>query len=271
MSSASVDRPHAHMHTQTQTPVQSATHCSDPERVQQVRREVRLLVFDVFGSVVDWRNSIVRDLGRWGQAEGVEADWEALALAWRGLYQPQMQKVRSGEREWTILDVLHREALDSLLPQFGLDGLSETRKQHINQVWHRLDAWPDSIAGLTRLKQHFTIAPLSNGNVALLTNMARHAGLPWDLVLSTEWFKAYKPQPQTYLGVASIMGLKPHQVMLCAAHNDDLAAARAQGLRTAFWARPTEYGTMQKKDFEADSDWDVVATAIRDLAHQLID
>lgn len=249
----------------------SDEHFSHPERVQQVRREVRLLVFDVFGSVVDWRTSVASDLGHWGKTQGIDADWEALALAWRGLYQPQMQKVRSGEREWTILDVLHREALDSLLPRFGLQGLSESQKQHINRVWHRLDAWPDSIAGLTRLKSHYTIAPLSNGNVALLTNMARHAALPWDLILSTEWFKAYKPQPQTYLGVAQVMGLAPHEVMLCAAHNDDLGAARAQGLRTAFWPRPTEYGSMQKKDFEAEADWDIVATDIRDLARQLVD
>ena len=230
----------------------------------------RALLFDVFGSVVDWRNSITRDLGRWGQFKGIDADWEALARAWRGYYQPKMQQVRSGERPFTLLDELHRESLLELLPRFGIDGLSQAEIDHVNQVWHRLDAWPDSISGLWQLKSCFTIAPLSNGNVALLNNMAKHAGLPWDLNLSTQWFGAYKPQPQTYLGAVSALGLEPHEVMMCAAHNDDLEAARQCGLKTAFWSRPTEYGEDQTKDFEAESDWDVVATDIRDLANQLM-
>lgn len=246
-------------------------HNPDPRLNAQLRSELKVLVFDVFGSVVDWRTSIERDLQAWGRSQGIEADWQAFALAWRGLYQPKLDQIRTGQRAWTLLDHLHREALESLLPQFGLTHLDEAQKAHINKVWHRLDPWPDSIAGLLRLKSHFTIAPLSNGNVALLNNMAKHAGLPWDLVLSTEWFRAYKPQPETYLGVVRIMGLEPHQVMMCAAHNNDLAAARKLGLRTAFWARPTEYGSMQSRDFEASQDWDIIATDIRDLARQLID
>lgn len=238
---------------------------------RSLRSQLKVLVFDVFGSVVDWRGSIARDLGAWGQQQGIHTDWDEFALAWRSQYQPRMQEVRSGKRAWSILDTLHREALESLLPQFGLTNLTESQKQHVNRVWHRLDPWPDSVAGLLRLKSHFTIAPLSNGNVALLNNMAKHAGLPWDLILSTEWFKAYKPQPETYLGVARIMGVDPHEVMLCAAHNDDLAAARALGLRTAFWPRPTEYGRLQSKDFEANQQWDVIASDIRDLARQLVD
>ena len=231
--------------------------------------DVRVLVFDVFGSVVDWRASIIRDLTAWGQANNVQADWAGLAVAWRDLYQPQMEDVRSGRREWTILDVLHRESLNKLLPKFGLTNLNESQLQHINLVWHRLDAWPDSIAGLTRLKAHYTIGPLSNGNIALLNNMAKHAGLPWDINFSTEWFKGYKPQPQTYLGVAKVMCLRPDQVMLCAAHNKDLSAARAVGLKTAFWPRPTEHGSNQTTDLKAEDRWDVIAKDIRDLADQL--
>lgn len=231
----------------------------------------KVLVFDVFGSVVDWRGSIERDLSAWGQSRGVKADWAGLALAWRSLYQPKMQQVRSGQRPWTLLDDLHLESLNELLPSFGLSDLSPADLAHINRVWHRLDAWPDSISGLTRLKSRYVIGPLSNGNIALLANMAKHAGLPWDLSFSTEWFKAYKPMPAAYLGVAQAMNVRPEQVMLCAAHNDDLRAARDQGLKTAFWPRPTEYGPAQTKDFKADDAWDIVATDIRDLARQLLD
>lgn len=232
--------------------------------------DVRALVFDVFGSVVNWREGIARDLGAWGKANGVDIDWEAFARAWRSHYQPKLEVVRSGKRPYTILDVLHREALEALLPQFGISGLTEAQIEHINRVWHRLDAWPDSIAGLQRLKARFTIAPLSNGNISLLNNMAKYTGLPWDLNLSTEWFQAYKPQPETYLGVPKVLGLKPEQVMMCASHNYDLLAARNLGLRTAFWPRPTEYGVDQTRDFHAEYDWDVVATDLRDLADQLI-
>lgn len=231
---------------------------------------VRALLFDVFGSVVDWRTSIARDLSAWGKTKGIEADWEAFARAWRGHYQPKMHEVRTGQRPFTLLDDLHREALQLLLPTFRISNLSEADIVYVNRVWHRLDAWPDSIAGLWRLKAKFTIAPLSNGNVALLNNMAKHAGLPWDLNLSTEWFKAYKPQPETYLGAVRALGLTPGEVMMCAAHNDDLLAARQCGLKTAFWPRPTEYGTEQSKDFAAEENWDVVATDIRDLASQLV-
>lgn len=231
---------------------------------------VRALLFDVFGSVVDWRTSIARELSAWGKTKGIEADWEAFARAWRGHYQPKMHEVRTGQRPFTLLDDLHREALQLLLPAFRISNLSEADIVYVNRVWHRLDAWPDSIAGLWRLKAKFTIAPLSNGNVALLNNMAKHAGLPWDLNLSTEWFRAYKPQPETYLGAVRALGLTPGEVMMCAAHNDDLLAARQCGLKTAFWPRPTEYGTEQTKDFAAEEHWDVVATDIRDLASQLV-
>lgn len=230
---------------------------------------VKAMVFDTFGSVVDWRGSIIRDLTQWGHENGITADWASLADKWRGRYQPQMEKVRSGQREWTILDVLHRESLEALLPEFGLQGLNEEQRDHVNRVWHRLDAWPDSISGLSRLKSKYIIAPLSNGNISLLTNMAKFTGLPWDLNLSTEVFKCYKPQPGSYLGVCAALRLEPHEVMMCAAHNDDLLAARNVGLKTAFWPRPTEHGPTQKTNLHATENWDVVAKDIRDLAHQM--
>ncbi len=230
---------------------------------------VKAMVFDTFGSVVDWRGSITRDLTRWGTENGYSCDWTALAVKWRALYQPSMEKVRSGQREWTILDVLHRESLEQLLPEFGLEKMTEAQRQHVNKVWHRLDGWPDAVSGLTRLKSKYIIAPLSNGNVSLLTDIAKYTGLPWDLNLSTEVFHCYKPQPQSYLGVAKILQLDPSEVMMCAAHNDDLAAARKVGLKTAFWPRPTEHGPEQKTNLAATEKWDIVAKDIRDLATQM--
>jgi len=230
---------------------------------------VKAMVFDTFGSVVDWRGSITRDLTRWGSENGYSCDWTALAVKWRALYQPSMEKVRSGQREWTILDVLHRESLEQLLPEFGLEKMTEAQRQHVNKVWHRLDGWPDAVSGLTRLKGKYIIAPLSNGNVSLLTDIAKYTGLPWDLNLSTELFHCYKPQPQSYLGVAKILQLDPSEVMMCAAHNDDLAAARKVGLKTAFWPRPTEHGPEQKTNLVATEKWDIVAKDIRDLATQM--
>jgi 2-haloacid dehalogenase len=232
--------------------------------------DVRALVFDVFGSVVDWRGSIQRDLTAWGVANGKNVDWEAFARDWRSHYQPNLEEVRSGRRPFALLDTLHREALNVLLPKYGIDDLTEAQKDHINQVWHRLDGWPDSVPGLLRLKARFTIAPLSNGNVSLLNNMAKYAALPWDLNLSTQWFNAYKPKPETYLGAVKALGLESEQVMMCAAHNDDLKAARNVGLKTAFWARPTEYGVDQVHDFHATEPWNVIAKDIRDLADQLL-
>ena len=204
----------------------------------------QVLAFDIFGTVVDWHGSIVREV----QALYPQVDADAFALAWRNGYQPAMQRVRSGELGWTRIDELHRLILDDLLPRFGLDHLDEAARVHLNRVWHRLDAWPDSVAGLTRLKQRFTICSLSNGNLGLLTDMAKRAGLPWDCVLSAEVFRAYKPDPATYLGVAGVFDLAPHQVMLCAAHHDDLAAARACGLQTAYIERPFEFGAKHPKD-----------------------
>lgn len=231
--------------------------------------DVRAILFDTFGSVVDWRFSVIAEMTAFGAQRGIVADWAAFADAWRGAYKPSMDRVRRQERAWTVLDVLHRESLESLVETFGLGGLSEAELDHLTRIWHRLKPWPDSVSGLVRLKQEYVIAPLSNGNVALLVNLAKHAGLPWDMVFGSEIPRAYKPDPVVYLGACTMLGLEPGQVMMAAAHNYDLAAARALGLKTGFFARPTEYGPGQAKDITAESDWTVVAADIEDLARQM--
>lgn len=233
------------------------------------RPDVQALLFDVFGTVVDWRGSIIDELTRIGTDKGLKADWAAFTDDWRGLYQPAMEEVRSGRRAWTILDVLHRESLDALIARYGLTGLSEADKDHMNRAWHRLKPWPDSVEGLQRLKTRYIIGTLSNGNVGLLTRMAKNAGLPWDVVLGAETARAYKPLPQAYQASAALLNLAPGQVMLVAAHNGDLAAAAAAGLRTAFVARPTEYGPRQKIDFKAEREWNVVADSFIGVAEAM--
>ena len=228
--------------------------------------DVQALLFDVFGTVVDWRSSIIDDLTAFGAKKGLKTDWAQFADDWRGLYQPAMEEVRTGRRAWTVLDVLHRESLDKLIAKYAIAGLSETDQDHINKVWHRLKPWPDAVDGLTRLKSRYIIGTLSNGNVGLLTRMAKNAGLPWDVVLGAETARAYKPLPQAYLASAELLNLAPGQVMLVAAHNGDLAAAAKVGLATAFVARPTEYGPHQSRDFKADRAWDVIADSFTALA-----
>jgi 2-haloacid dehalogenase len=232
-------------------------------------KEPVAIVFDTFGSVVDWRGSLIADLTAFGKARGVAADWPALVDAWRASYHPSMDRVRKGELPWTKLDDLHRASLDRLVAEFGIKGLTEQDLVHINLGWHRLNGWPDSVPGLRRLKARFIIGPLSNGNVSLLLNMAKHAGLPWDMIFGSDLFGHFKPDPETYLGVAKLLDLEPGQVMMAAAHNNDLAAARRCGLMTAFFARPGEYGPNQKRDYAADQEWDIVATDIEDMATQL--
>jgi 2-haloacid dehalogenase len=205
-------------------------------------------------------------LTKFGAAKGIKADWTQFTDDWRGLYQPSMEEVRSGRRAWTILDVLHRESLDVLLEKYGVKGLSEADREHITKAWHRLEPWPDVVAGLARLKSRYIIGTLSNGNVGLLTRMAKNAGLPWDVVLGAETARAYKPLPQAYLAAAELLNVPPGKVMLVAAHNGDLAAAAKTGLRTAFVARPTEYGPHQDRDFKADEKWDVVADSFAGVA-----
>ncbi|HEY4044774.1 MAG TPA: haloacid dehalogenase type II [Rhodopila sp.] len=227
------------------------------------------IVFDTFGTVVDWRSSLIADLTAYAVGKGVTADWAALVDAWRAAYQPSMNRVRTGELPWTTLDALHRASLDRLVAEFGIQQLSEDDLTHINLGWHRLNPWPDAVPGLTRLKSRYIIGPLSNGNVSLLLNMAKFASIPWDMIFGSDLFGHFKPDPETYLGVARLLDLKPDQVMMAAAHNGDLAAARAQGLLTAFFPRSTEYGPHQQRDYAPDQDWDIVASDIQDMAAKL--
>lgn len=220
----------------------------------------RILVFDVFGTVVDWHGSIVAEMARLHP----DVDGDAFARAWREGYQPAMQRVRSGELGWTRLDELHRLILEDILPRFGLSHLPDNERQALNRVWHRLNPWPDALPGLARLKRQHILCTLSNGNIGLLTRMAKHAGLPWDCILSAEVFRAYKPDPAVYLGAAAVFDAAPHDVMMVAAHQDDLAAARACGLQTAYIERPLEFGAAHPKDVAAHPDNTLHA---RDLAH----
>jgi 2-haloacid dehalogenase len=224
-----------------------------------------ILAFDVFGTVVDWHGSIAREMA----ALHPQVDGHAFALAWRAGYRPAMQRVMSGDLGWTRIDELHRLILDDLLPQFGLAHLDEAQRRHLNRVWHRLDPWPDSVEGLARLKTRFTICTLSNGNIGLLTDMAKRAALPWDCILSAEVFRKYKPDPDTYLGVAKVFDVPPAEVMLVAAHHDDLAAARACGLQTAYVERPLEFGAESPKDVSPEplNTWH--ARSLAHLADQL--
>ena len=232
---------------------------------QPLADTVQVLAFDIFGTVVDWHGSIVREL----QALYPAVDADAFATAWRAGYAPAMAAVMRGEQPWTLIDVLHRQILETLLPRFGLAHLDEAARAHLNRVWHRLQPWPDSVAGLRQLKQRFIIVSLSNGNLDLLTRMAKRAGLPWDAVLSAEVFRAYKPDPATYLGVARTFDVPPQAVMLVAAHHDDLAGARACGLRSAYIERPLEFGAARPKDVSPRAENDLHAASLTDLARQL--
>ena len=227
--------------------------------------QIKILAFDIFGTVVDWHSSIAQEID--ALHLGVQGD--AFARAWREGYKPAMQKVMSGELGWTLIDDLHRIILNDILIRFDINGMSETEKVHLNKIWHRLNAWPDSVEGLTRLKSKYTICTLSNGNIGLLTNMAKHAGLPWDCILSAEVFQKYKPDPATYLGVAKIFNVAPDEVMLVAAHQDDLDAARSCGLKTAYIERPYEFGAAHIKNVSPHLENSFHATNLMTLAEML--
>ena len=244
--------------------VAQATTRSRPELAS-----VRALVFDTFGTVVDWRTSVTQEVEQLAKRKGLRIDAEKFADAWRGGYAPSMNRVRTGELPWIKLDGLHRMTLDKILVEFGITGLSETETAALNRAWHRLRPWPDAVAGLTRLKSKFIIAPLSNGNISLMTNMAKHSGLPWDCILGAELARHYKPDPEVYQSAADFLDLKPADVMMVAAHSGDLRAAKEVGLRTAFVARPLEYGPNGKPDLKADSPVDISATDFNDLASRL--
>lgn len=225
----------------------------------------KVLAFDVFGTVVDWYGSLVREVSDMR----LPVDPGQFAIAWRAGYRPAMARVRSGELGWTKIDDLHRLILDEILVKFGLDDMDEATRRHLNLAWHRLDPWPDAVEGLQRLKSKFTICTLSNGNLGLLANMAKRAGLPWDLILSAEVFRHYKPDPEAYLGVCEVFDIAPAQMMLVAAHQDDLAAARACGCRAAYVERRYEFGPTLPKDVSPDPANDHHASDFLHLAEQL--
>lgn len=230
---------------------------------------IKALLFDVFGTVVDWRGSITRDMQRFGEAHDIKQDWQQFALDWRALYQPAMESIRAGNRGYVKLDQLHRENLQLLLESYQLDSLEETQLMHINRVWHRLRPWADTLPGMYRLKKDHVLASLSNGNIALIVNMAKHSAIPWDMILGSETSQGYKPQEKVYLHSAEMLGLTPEQCVMVAAHNDDLQAARALGFKTAYINRPYEYGAAQTKDFDAESDWEIVGESMTDVADAL--
>src|SRR5438034_142926 len=219
---------------------------------------VKALVFDTFGTVVDWRSSVIAEGQQLGKDKRLDVDWTKFADAWRAGYGPSMDRVRKGEIPWTKLDALHRGTLDRLLVDFHVTGLSEAEKDHLNRVWHRLRPWPDAVRGLTRLKTRYIIAPLSNGNVSLMTNLAKFGGLPWDCILGAELARHYKPDREVYQSAADFLDLAPNQIVMVAAHQGDLRAARASGLRTAFVPRPLEFGPTGKPDLTPDPSFDVV-------------
>jgi len=230
---------------------------------------LKLLAFDVFGTVVDWRSSVIAEGEQLGKVKGLDIDWAAFADGWRSIYRPYMDKVQNGELPWTKLDDLHRMMLTETLKKFDIHSLSDEEKEQLNRVWHRLKPWPDSVAGLQRLKSRFVIAPLSNGNISLLTNMAKHTALPWDCILSAENVRRYKPDPSVYLLAPQLFDLKPDQVMMVAAHEHDLQSARKHGLRTAYVHRPLEHGPGKVTEMPPKDRYDIVADDFLDLADRL--
>lgn len=235
---------------------------------QSVDSGVQAVLFDTFGTVVDWRSGISAAVRLAADARGARVDAEAFADAWRAKYQPSMEPVRAGRRPFATLTQLHRENLAVTSAEFGLE-LSTDEINQLTHAWERLPAWPDSVGGLALLRHRYIVGPLSNGNVGLLTRMAKHAGLPWDVIIGSDVTRRYKPQPDAYLRAAAILELQPSQVMLVSAHNDDLTAARRTGLLTAFIPRPTEHGPTQTIDLQPEAAWDIVATDVLDLARQL--
>ncbi|MBI1875217.1 MAG: haloacid dehalogenase type II [Acidobacteria bacterium] len=238
-------------------------------RVNPELTSVKALVFDVFGTVVDWRTPVTREVEDLANRKGLKVDGATFADAWRAQYGPSMNRVRAGELPWMKLDRLHRMILDKILIDFGIVGLTEAETDALNRAWHRLRPWPDTLAGLKRLKKRFILAPLSNGNISLMTDLARHAGLPWDCILGAELVRHYKPDPEVYQSAADYLDVKPPEVMMVAAHLGDLRAAKGVGLKTAFVVRPLEFGPGGRPALTADSPVDASAKDFNDLADQL--
>ncbi len=232
--------------------------------------DVKALTFDVFGTVVDYRGTIIREGERLNRAKELHVDWAQIADAWRARYRPSLDRVMQGALPWTNLDALHRLSLNELLLAFQInDRFTEDEKDHLNRVWHRLQPWPDAIPGLTHLRKRFVLATLSNGNMALLVNMAKYSALPWDCILSAELVQAYKPDPRVYQMAINLLGLSGHEVMMVAAHQEDLRVAQSQGMQVAFVPRPQEWGPSHTPDLTPDPAFEVVATDFMDLAQQL--
>ena len=221
-------------------------------------KNVKAMTFDVFGTVVDWRSSIAREAKMMGEQKGFDFDWDNFADKWRAGYGPSMNKVRTGELPWTKIDVLHRMILDELLSEYNITSLTESEKDHFNRAWHRLDPWPDSVPGLTELKKNYVISPLSNGNVALLVNMAKYGGLPWDTVLSAELAQHYKPDPEAYQSTSEFLGFPIEQIMMVAAHKNDLKSAKGQGMMTGYIPRPKEHGPNTTVDSNPEDYIDII-------------
>ena len=234
-----------------------------------VANSVKALTFDVFGTVVDWHGSIIREGQLLAENKGYDVDWAKFAVSWRAGYGPAMNKVRNGEMPWTKIDDLHRMILDDLVEEYNLTGMSEVELVHFNEAWHRLSPWPDTVSGLNKLKSKYVITTLSNGNVSLLTHMAKNGGLPWDAILSAELSGHYKPDPEAYLKAADLLSLKPEQVMMVAAHPSDLRAAARTGLKTAYVIRPLERGPGRPVNRNPDGEFDYTAEDFNDLARQL--
>ncbi|MEP7299995.1 MAG: haloacid dehalogenase type II [Caldimonas sp.] len=229
----------------------------------------KALAFDVFGTVVDWHGGVAREAAALAALHGLAGDWPAFANAWRAGYMPAMDKVRKGELPWSHIDTLHRMILEQIIDRHGLGSLGEAERDHLNRAWHRLPPWPDAVPGLLRLKRRCTLTTLSNGNFSLLTELAKHGGLPWDCIVSAELFGHYKPDPETYLGCARLLDVAPAELMLVACHPLDLRAARANGLRTAYVPRPLEFGPATVLPAVVDGEFDLVARDFEQLADLL--
>ena len=233
------------------------------------KASIKALTVDVFGTVTDWHSTIIREGERLGSQKQISVDWGQFARVWRSGYEPAMGRVRRGELPWTKMDALHRMILDNIVEDFPTLELSDEEREHFNRVWHRLDAWPDVVGGMLRLKSKYIVAALSNGNVSLLTNMAKHAGIPWDCILSAELARHYKTDKEVYETAAHLLSLDPQSILMVAAHNHDLEGARAVGFRTAFISRPLEWGPGGDADTARDDEFDIIAQDFHDLATQL--
>jgi 2-haloacid dehalogenase len=231
---------------------------------------IKAVIFDTYGTVVDWRSSIATEANTMAKNIGITTfDGDSFADAWRAGYEPKMKEVRDGLRSWTTNDVLHRERLDDIIPVFGLNNLDDNQRTELNQAWHRLSPWPDSVPGITRLKSKYIVSTFSNGSYRLLLNMAKNASIPWDSILCSDVFHAFKPSKKCYLGAIDLLGGVPETIMLCAAHNYDLSRGRKFGMQTAYVDRPLESGPKKTHDLKAEKNWDIITTSIEGVADQL--